>query len=155
MEPVEQQEFMMVEDVYEAARITARAIAASHEPKKAKAWAKVVGHMLWPSKDPDDAGKYFANCLDNGRQEKLDPEQLLWLAREGKRVSCHVLMTFMCDAAEYAKPVPVEPEDEVADLMQQSQGLLNKFDQVTKRMERLMGVAGPFSLSQRPRVASK
>ena len=134
---MEQKQLLAIADVYEAAKMTAVAIAAHHEPSKWKAWAKIVGHMLFPSKSPDDAGKYFSNCLDRDRNEKLDPEQLLWLAREGKRCGCHALMSFICDHCEYAEPVPVEPEDEMAELQRQYINSVKAQEQLIARFERL------------------
>lgn len=133
---LEQQQFLIVEDVYEAMRMAARAIAAFHEPTKAKAWAKVVGHMLWPSKDPDDCGRYLANCLDKDRPEKLDPEQYLWLKLEAKRAGCHILHAFDCDQTEYQRSNPVEPKDEIADLQTQYINSVRLQQQIAERMEK-------------------
>ena len=98
-------------DVYAALQATCHVIGGG-----GKNWAKVTGSMLWPAKSPDDAGKYLANCLDRDRNEKLDPEQVLWVAREGKRKGCHYLMAFICDDAEYQRTNPIEPEDAIAEL---------------------------------------
>lgn len=131
-----QQQLFMVEDVFEAMRMAARAIASYHEPSKSKAWAKVVGHMLWPSKDPDDAGKYLANCLDNTRQEKLCVEEYLWLKREAKRAGCHLLHAYDCDFTEYQISNPVEPKDEVADLQTQYIAAAREMKQIAERLEK-------------------
>lgn len=137
----QQQEFLMVASVYEAMKAAAIAIAAAHNPRDRKKWALIVGHMLFPEKDPEAAGRYFADCLNPDRNEKLDPEQYLWLKREAKRVGCHILHSFDCTETEYAVSTPVEPEDEAADLnvrinstVTQMKDLVERYERATSRL---------------------
>lgn len=147
---MEQQEFSMVEDVYDAMKQAGYAVVAFHEPKKVAAWKKVLGAMLWPTKDPEDAAKLWNNCLDKSRPEKLDPEQYLWLKREAKRCGCHILHAFDCDFTEYQRSNPVEPKDEIVDLQTQFHNLQRTQERLLQRMEKLLD--GPANPIQRPVV---
>lgn len=93
--------------------------------------------MLFPHKDPDDAGKYLSNCLDPNRQEKLDPQQLLLIAREARKVGCHVLMNFIADDSGY-KAIPIEPENELSEMQRQAAKLVRYLADLTKRQERML-----------------
>jgi len=149
---MEQQELMMVEDVYEAIKQAGYAIAVYHEPKKRESWKKVIGSMLWPTKDPDDAAKLWSNCVDKTRPEKLDPEQYLWLKREAKRCGCHILHAFDCDFTEYQRSNPIEPKDEVVDLFAQFQNGQRSLERLADRLEKIMSGDGLHNLPERPRV---
>lgn len=150
---MEQQEFLMMEDVYEAMKRAGQAIVAFHEPSKIKSWSKVIGHMLWPTKSPEDASKLWNNCMDKTRPEKLDPEQYLWLKREAKRCGCHILHAFDCDYTEYQVSNPVEPRDEVADLQKQYISAARQMKEIADRIESKLNVSGPYNMPSRPKVA--
>lgn len=136
---MEQQQLFMVEDVFEAMRAAARAIAAFHRPKEIKSWSKIVGTMLWTTKNPEDAGKYLSNCLDKSRQEKLCVEEYLWLKKEAKRVGCHILHAYDCEFTEYQISNPIEPKDEVADLQTQYISAAREMKRLAERIEDKMG----------------
>lgn len=129
---MEQQAELFHADVYAALQATCHVIGGG-----GRNWAKVTGSMLWPAKSPDDAGKYLANCLDRDRNEKLDPEQVLWIAREGKRKGCHYLMAFICDDAEYQRTNPIEPEDERASLQRDFIQGVRHLSAMAKRLEQM------------------
>ena len=129
----EQPDLVPVDDVYLAARIACRAIGG-------RAWPKAVGARLFPHKDPEDGARYLLNCLDRDRPEKLDPEQLVWLAREGKRAGCHVLMAYLCDAAEYAAPVPVSREDQKDDLQRKFLAAIEQLDDIKRELSRTVAI---------------
>lgn len=127
------QQQLFVEDIWSAIRLSAQAIAASEG--KLKSYPKVVGHKLWPHKDPDDAGKYFSNCLDPSRNEKLDIQQILFIAKEARRVGCHALVWFICEDTGYQKAIPVEVKDEAAELTRQ---ITNSIKFTETSLERLL-----------------
>lgn len=116
-----QQEPLFIEDIYEAARTVAMALGGT----------KKAGLLLRPDLPADKAGEWFANCVNRTRPEKFSPEQLLFLAREGRRVGCHAIASFVCADSGYAPPQPIEPEDERAQLQRE-------FNENTKRMERML-----------------
>lgn len=80
---------------------------------------KVVGSMLWPTKEPDDAGRTLAACLNPDKREKLDLSELRMIRREARQRGVHILAAYEARDAGYADPVPVEPEDERAKLMRE------------------------------------
>ncbi len=81
--------------------------------------AKVVGHTLWPEKEPSAASRLLNDCLNEHRPERLTPEQLMLIARMGRDKGCHAVMYFMCADLSYSQPVPIEPEDELAGLLRE------------------------------------
>lgn len=129
------QQELFVEDIWTAIRLAAQAIAASEG--KAKSYLKVVGHMLWQHKDPEDAGRYFANCLDPNRNEKLDIEQILFISKKARQVGCHALTWFICEDTGYQKAVPVEVEDESAELMRKFIESVKVQERIAARLELL------------------
>lgn len=92
---------------------------ALKEAVKALGGAKKVGEKLKPEMLADAAGRWVSDCLNPDRREKLDPEQVFWILREARKVGCHIAMHFICEGAGYAKPMPIEPEDERARLMRE------------------------------------
>jgi hypothetical protein len=147
---MQQHDFLMVEDEYEAMKQAAYAVAVFHEPSKRKAWSKVVGHMLWPTMDPDDAGKKLANHLDKNRSEKLEIREYLWLKREAKRAGCHILHAFDCEFTEYQVSNPVQPKDELVDLQTRYINAAREMKEIADRIESKLDA--PYSLPSRPRV---
>ena len=100
-----EQESLFHEDIYDALRDIGRRVGY-----------KTIGSQLWPEKSADKAGEHFSCCLSRDRREVLNPEQVLWLLREGRRVDCHVAMHYLADEAGYQRPETIEPEDEKARL---------------------------------------
>ncbi|MFK5950901.1 MAG: hypothetical protein QM500_19285, partial [Methylococcales bacterium] len=72
------------EDIYEAIRTAIQALGG----------AKKVGSSLWPDKSPDKAGELLNNCLNVTRNEKLDPEQVLFISRESRKIGCHAIAEY-------------------------------------------------------------
>jgi len=114
------------EDVYEAMNTVIMALGGS----------KKVGGMLWPEKKPQQAGELLKTCLNVTRQEKLDPEQVLFLLVEGQKVGCHALAGYMGQCAGY-KFIAIEPEDEKAELQKQVVAASQHFSVLIKRLEQL------------------
>lgn len=77
---------------------------------------KKVGLMLRPEKDAEEASRWLSDCLNPERPAKLDPDQVLFLMREGRKVGCHSAINFICAEAGYSPAQPVEPQDEIAEL---------------------------------------
>lgn len=80
---------------------------------------KAVGVKLWPEKDADHAGRTLADCLNDGKRDKLSPEQVLLILRMARAHGCHAGMAFICRDLGYSDPQPIEPEDERAALQRQ------------------------------------
>ncbi len=99
-------EQLFYESIYDALRELVRVLGGS----------KVVSTKLWPEKSLADAQNLLNDCLNTARPHRLNPEQVLWLLREGKRANCHAAMYFIADDAGYSRPAPIEPQDERARL---------------------------------------
>jgi hypothetical protein len=67
----------------------------------------------------------------------LDADQILWILREARAIGCHAAMQFIARDAGYADPVPVEPEDEAADLERKFVGAVDTLAEMTKRIAAL------------------
>lgn len=81
--------------------------------------AKAVGAKLRQDMGPEAAGRWLKDCLNGDRRETLHPGQLLWLLRSAREAGVHTGMDWLCQAAGYARPAPMEPADEQAALMRE------------------------------------
>lgn len=114
------------EDIYEAIKTAVQALGG----------AKKVGSTLWPDKSPDKAGELLNNCLNRTRHEKLDPEQVLFLSREARKVGVHSIAVFFGDDGGY-QITPIEPKDEMAELQRQYIEAAKSLHALTSRMEKI------------------
>lgn len=110
---------------------------AIREVIQALGGTKSVAVRMRPEMPPDHAGRWLSDCLSAERREKLSPDQLLWLGREGRRVGCHALAAFMCRDLGYADPVPVSPEDEKARLEREFIEAAKSMQAMAERLTRL------------------
>lgn len=118
---------LFIEDVHTALSDVVRALGGF----------KKVGAAMRPDKAADEAGRWLADCLNKDRRERLDYDQLLWLLKEGRRIGCHTAMHFLNQEAGYAPPVPVEPEDEMAELQRQFIESVRAQARIAERIEKL------------------
>ncbi len=114
------------EDIYDAIRTAVQALGG----------AKKVGAMLWPDKMPDKAGEWLNSCLNQSRPEKLDPEQVLFIARAARQVGCHVVADYFASDCGY-QFTPIEPKDEVAELQRQYIEAAKTIHALTSRIEKI------------------
>jgi hypothetical protein len=118
------QQPLFFEDVYDAFRNIVRVVG----PKEA-------GIHLFPKKqDPAAAARSLADNLNPDRGEKLDLEQVIQLLRLGKDKGCHSAMDYICHAAGYSKPAPIEPDDEKAELQRQLIRVITEHRQLVNRL---------------------
>jgi hypothetical protein len=99
--------------------------------------AKEVGLKLRPEMAADAAGGWLKDCLNPTRRERLNPEQVLWILRESRKAGCHSAMNFLCDEAGYARPTPLEPQDEAAHLQRLFIESVQQQKLIASRLERL------------------
>lgn len=104
---------------------------------KALGGAKAAGALLWPEKEPVDAGKLLRHCLDPDRPEKLSLEQVVLLLKLGRERRCHSAAAWLLQAAGYREPVPVEPEDERATLQREFVEAARGMERIVRRMDGL------------------
>lgn len=99
---------------------------------------KTVGPMMRSSSEMPalQAQKWVLSCLDKNRAERFSPDQVMWLLREGRKVGCHSLMNYLADEGGYARPSPVEPKDEEAELMRQFIRSVEEQRKIAERLER-------------------
>lgn len=98
---------------------------------------KAVGVRLRPEMAADAAGAWLKDCLNPTRRERLDPEQVLWILREGRKAGCHSAMNFIADEAGYVRPAPLEPQDEAAQLQRAFIDSVQQQKLIASRLERL------------------
>jgi len=115
------------ESIHDALRDCVRALG---EPK-------VVGKAMRPEKSHDEARTWLLNCLNPDRPEKFDPEQILWILREGRKAGCHAAMAYIARECGYAEPQPIEPEDERAALQRQYIEAVKTLANISTRIERV------------------
>jgi hypothetical protein len=107
-------------DIYEALTDAVRALGG----------AKVVGHMLKPSKTVPAAERWLLDCLNPHRAETLDPEEVCAIRRAARRAGHHGLVEFECDDSGYSHPLPISTEVE-------AEKLQREFIEAVNRQERL------------------
>jgi len=97
---------------------------------------KKVGATLWPSKNPQDAGRYLNHCLDPERNEKLSLHEIEWLMREGSKASMHTSMTYLSRRCQYEDPKPVTKEHQITsirkEVLSMGKGLRLALDRLEK-----------------------
>lgn len=100
---------------------------------------KAVALKIWPDKTADAGGRMLADCCNGGRAERLKPSQLLLVMRLGREAGAHALAEHFMAEAGYGRPVPVNPQDEAATLLQRMDESLAAANQLAARLERLKG----------------
>lgn len=119
-----EQEKLFYDDIYEAIRATVMRLG---KPKE-------VGALLWPTKPPVEAGQLLSNCLNRARPEKLSLDDLVFLAREGRKADCHTILAYLCEEAGYRPPQPIEPINEMAELQRKFIAAVEELKVIEKGM---------------------
>jgi len=100
-----------------------------------------VGGLLYPDKSAAYAGRNMADCCNPNRSERLSPSQLLYVMRLARDKGCHILAEHYMAEAGYAKPVPIDPDEEAGDILQRIDGALETFGALVGRLERVRSAA--------------
>jgi hypothetical protein len=119
-----EQQPLFFEDFYDALRFLVQAGGG----------AKRIGATLYPEKTPEAAGRCLMDCLNPGRHEKLDPEQLMVLLRLGHEAGCHVGVNYLCGHTGYSQPSPLDPQDEKAELQKRFIASVTELRQLASRI---------------------
>ena len=102
---------------------------------------KKVGAQLRSELPIAQAEAWLRHCLTEGRREKLDPNQVMFILREARAAGFHGAMDFVCSDAGYEKPKPADLEKEVQTIEQQLartlEGLNAQVAHLAKLKERL------------------
>lgn len=103
--------------------------------------SKAVAPLLWPSKTVEEARRLLCDCLNDDRPAKLDFAQVLHILRLGRERGIHTGMDYICATLGYAAPQPVEPRDELADLLRRHCELMEQSNRLSARIGALAGPA--------------
>jgi hypothetical protein len=124
---------LVVEDLDDAIAQTIKALGGF----------KRVGAQLRPDMEPRAAGRWLSDACNPREREVLKPSQLAWLRRHARAAGVHTLAAFELRDAGYAPPVPVEPQDEYAQLqrvfsesVRTQQSLVERMEALAARMHR-------------------
>lgn len=99
--------------------------------------AKVVACRIWPDKTPEAAHRLLLACLNESRDEKLGPDQVLFILKMGRERGFHGAMNFITRDSGYADAAPIEPEDERARLQREFIEAQRSMQKLAERMERV------------------
>lgn len=99
---------------------------AIDEVCRAAGGRKSMACALWPDKPARDAHNLLDACLNQERRERLTPSQLIYIARKGREVGCHALMTYFDHECGYeSKPVDLDAQrDRVVEVISDSTRML-------------------------------
>lgn len=98
---------------------------------------KQVGALLWPAMPADDAGRKLSACLNTDKREKLDLGELRLIRREARKAGVHILAHYEARDAGYAEPLPLNPEDEAAQLQREFIASVRALETIQARMARV------------------
>ena len=107
---------------------------------KALGGSKSVGCMLWPEKAPEAAQRALLDCLNGDRPARLSPEQVLLLLRKARQAGFHGAAEWLMGDLGYARPVPLEPAEEMAALQRDFLRATSALEGVAKRFEQMSNV---------------
>jgi hypothetical protein len=97
---------------------------------------KIVGAALWPTMEPEDAGRKLAASLDRDKREKLSLGELRMIRHLARQQGIHILATYEARDAGYADPQPITPEDEAAQLQREYIAAVKALQVITTRIDR-------------------
>lgn len=106
--------------------------------------SKQVGPRLWPDKPMKASQTLLLNSLNENRPERLTPEQVVQIFKWARDIGCHVGMEHMAAELDYAKPVPIEPIDKLADLQRQFIFAVDRLAEMADQIKQLQGVQRPL-----------
>jgi hypothetical protein len=114
------------EDVYEALRTDVMALGGF----------KRVGAVLWPELAADKAGERLNACMDRGRREKLDVEQLMLIGRMAREIGSYATVFFLAEDCGFSRPTPIDPEDEKSRLQKDFITAVEKLSTLQAQLQR-------------------
>lgn len=98
---------------------------------------KTVGLALRPEKDADSDSRWLHACLDDARPERLTPDQVLFILREGRKAQAHAAINYLLRESGYADAQPIEPEDERAKLQRDFLQGVQHLSQLAARLDKV------------------
>lgn len=116
------------------------------EVVKALGGSKQVGCMLWPEKMPDAAQRALLDCLNPERAARLSPEQMVLLLRKARQAGFHAAAEWLLADLGYARPVPLEPAEEMAALQRDFLQATQVLTSMAGRLEQMHAIINGPSL---------
>jgi hypothetical protein len=104
---------------------------------KAAGGSANVGPKLWPEKPREAAQRLLLDCLNEDRNAKLSPEQVLLVLKLARDKGYHAGLGFILRALGYGPTTPIEPKDELAELQRQFIEASSQMAATAQRMEHL------------------
>lgn len=106
---------------------------------------KKVGPMLRPTKA--EPANWLRDCLNEGRREKLDPEDMAFLRKLGRDIGCHAITHHEAQQAGYEQPTPLDNEERARTLLDAlsqyqagQQAIANQLSELVKQYPGLLKV---------------
>jgi hypothetical protein len=110
---------------------------ALREVVQALGGTKKVGEMLRPEKLVVEASRWVADCLNSDRREKFNPDQVLYLMREGRKAGCHAAMRFLAADCGYEMPRSITDEVQFVEALDDLHALQAALTKTAEKVERL------------------
>lgn len=108
---------------------------------------KKVGPLLRGDELPADRlAQWVSDCLNPDRPAQFHPHQVLVLLRAARQVGDHTAMTWLAGEAGY-QALPVEPEDEAAELQRRFIDMGQQMRKMAERIESLQSRASLKAVS--------
>ncbi len=111
---------------------------------KAAGGSAIVGPKMFPEKLTDAAQRALLDCLNDDRPAKLSPDQTLLILRLAREKGHHGGIAYMLEVLGYSPTKPLEPRDEVADIMREFHASVSMQAELVQRMERAASRVGPL-----------
>lgn len=132
---MDQQQRALFYDSYRAALRDDCKAAAGNSP----AWAKEIGHLLWPGKDAIEAGRRLNDCTNPNRDDRLsDEEERLVMRLAVQRRGFSAAHDYTADEINMERSKPRDRKDEALELQGRAERLLAELRNITDRQERLV-----------------
>ncbi|WP_157062620.1 hypothetical protein [Pseudoxanthomonas dokdonensis] len=97
---------------------------------------KRIGHDMKPDMTVEAAGRWLADCCNPDKREKLSLSELAYIRKAARQAGVHVLAAYEAQAAGYAEPQPINPEDEAAQLQREFIASVKALEALQARMAR-------------------
>ncbi len=97
---------------------------------------KRVAHKLWPSLKLETAYARLKNCLNEEKDEKLSPGELLLIMVWASAIGCYVLQRYIGEET-HCEFRPVAPRDQYGELQKQFIASVAVSRELAERLERL------------------
>lgn len=132
---MDQQQRALFHDNYRAALREDCKVVADQSP----AWAKTVGAMLWPGKDPIEAGRTLNDKTNPNRDDRLaDEEERLIMRLAVEKRGFSAAHDYISDEVGMERAKAKDRREEALELQTRAERSLAEFRHTVERYERLV-----------------